>query len=120
MTLIEILVVIAIITLVSAGIAVQAMKHFRDAKVTTAANSARSLREAAKGWWLSHDDTTCPSLDDLMKEGLLDEDSPKHDPWNKPWHIECAGNAVTVSSDGPDQERGTTDDIRIPPKRQGA
>ena len=46
--------------------------------------------------------------------GALDEDSPKKDPWGNDWRIRCDGTRVIVETDGPDRQRGTEDDVRVP------
>jgi general secretion pathway protein G len=115
-TLVEVLIVVAIMALVSAAVAVAAIGYFKDAKLKTAATSARSIREAVKAFWMIHDTPDCPTVTQLVTEGALDEDAPKQDPWGSPWHIECNGNAVVVTSDGPDRKPSTPDDIRVPPK----
>ena len=116
MTLVEVLIVVAIMALVAAGVAVAAMGYYQNAKLKTAGINARGVREAVKGWWMKNDDEKCPTMDDLLKDGILDEDSARKDPWGTSWRIECSGLSVTVSSDGPDRKQGTPDDIRVPPK----
>jgi general secretion pathway protein G len=115
-TLIEVLVVVAIMALVDTGIAVAAFKFFQDAKVKDAGTNARALRGAVKTYWMVHESTACPSFEEMVSAGVLDEASSRTDPWGKPWHIECTDTAVTVLSDGPDRTPGTADDIRAPPK----
>ena len=114
-TLVEVLIVVAIIALVSAGVAVAAWKFMGPAKDKTAASSARTVRGAVKTWWLEHDASACPSVKQLVDDQVLDKDNAQLDPWGKPWRIECADNDVTVYSDGNDRIAGTADDIRVPP-----
>jgi hypothetical protein len=63
----------------------------------------------------SHGTNSCPTFDDLLRDGTLDADSPRSDPWGSAWHIECAELNVSVASPGRDRRLGTADDVRIPP-----
>jgi len=114
-TLVEVLIVVAIITLISAGVALTAFSHVESTKLKNAKTNARSLRLAVKTWWLENDTTDCPTLSELVKAEALDRDSSRTDPWGEPWHIECTERDVTVISAGKDRKLGTEDDIRIPP-----
>lgn len=115
-TLIEVLIVVAIMALVATGVAIAAIKYYQGAKVRMADTNARAIREAVKAWWFVHESVTCPTVAELMSSGALDEGSARTDPWGGPWRIECSEAAVTVLSDGPDRSPGTLDDIRVPPK----
>lgn len=53
----------------------------------------------------------CPTVDDLIDHGLLDEDQQTTDGWDQPLRIECRGGRVGVASAGPDGVHGTCDDI---------
>jgi general secretion pathway protein G len=115
-TLVEVLIVVAIMAMVATAVAVAAIGYFRDAKLKTAKIDAGGIREGVKGWWMKQEEDRCPTVDELITDGALDEGSPRKDPWGTTWRIECAGAKVTVSSDGPDRKQGTEDDIRVPPK----
>jgi general secretion pathway protein G len=115
--LVEILIVVAITSLVAAGVGIAAVEAFFKAKVKTATTSARTIRAAAKTWWTDHDPALCPSVGDLVKDGVVDEDASPDDPWGTPFRVECDGDRVSVASDGPDRKKGTPDDIRVPPMR---
>jgi general secretion pathway protein G len=111
-SLIEVLVTLAIITLVSVAVGFAAYEHHVTAKKTTAFNEARTVRQAVKVRQLEHD--SCPTFAMLIEDGALDEDSPKKDPWGNDWRIRCDGTRVIVETDGPDRQRGTADDVRVP------
>lgn len=113
-TLIEVLIVVAILAMVSAGVGVTAYRYHLDAQKRMAETNARELRQTVKGWWLVQGGSTCPTVAQLVKDGALDKDSPHKDPWGGAWGIECANDDVTVTSKGRDQLAGTEDDIRIP------
>ena len=114
-TLVEVLIVVAIIALDSASVAVAAIKFWEPARVKSAATNARAIRSAVKTWWVEHDPALCPTVTQLVSDQILDKDNTATDPWGKPWRIECAESDVTIYSDGSDRIAGTSDDIRIPP-----
>jgi general secretion pathway protein G len=114
-TLFEVLIVVAIIALVSAGVAVVATRFWIKAQYDMAATNARKIRLAVPLWWTEHDPSSCPEIGQLVSDGVLDQDSPAKDPWGTPWRIECSDQKVTVSSNGRDKVAGTNDDIRVPP-----
>lgn len=120
LTLLEILVVVAIMALIAAAVGVGSFRYWREAQIKTATFGARTIRGAVKSWWVMGDKQGCPTVNELIEDRALDEDSPRKDPWGKPWRIECSGEQVSVGSDGPDGERGTPDDIRVPPLQRGA
>lgn len=111
----EVLIVVAILALISAGVALAAIKFLEDARVRHAKTSARAIRGAVKAFWINNDDPECPAVDELIREGTLDRDSTRVDPWGENWRVECAERDVMVISTGPDRKPGTEDDIRIPP-----
>ena len=114
-TLFEVLIVVAIIALVSAGVSLMATRFWTKARYDTAATNARNIRQAVPLWWAEHDSNTCPEVGQLVSDGVLDADSPAKDPWGTPWRIECSDQKVTVISSGKDKIAGTSDDIRVPP-----
>jgi general secretion pathway protein G len=111
-SLIEVLVAVAIVTLVSVAVGIAAYKHWIDSQRKTAFNEARTVRQAVKARQLEKD--SCPTFAMLLEDGALDEGSPKQDPWGNAWRIRCDGARVIVETDGPDRQRGTEDDVRVP------
>lgn len=116
-SLIEVLVTLAIVTLVSVAVGFAAYEHLGGARKSTAFNEARTVRNAVKAHALQHDG--CPTVQMLIDDGVLDEDSPKQDPWGNAWRIRCEGTRVIVETDGPDRQRGTADDVRVPAAQEG-
>lgn len=114
-TLIEILVVLAIIGLISGVIAVAVIGHLDKARVTTSRESARVLRNAVSTHRMSSSSDECPTVDVLVGAQEIDSASKTLDAWDKPFVIECDDHgAVTVVSSGPDKKLNTPDDIRVP------
>jgi prepilin-type N-terminal cleavage/methylation domain-containing protein len=116
-TLFEIMITVAIIALISGGIALALLDHSNRAKVRLAGTHAEQVRGGAKMAMAEGAEGTtpgCPTFESLVEHDILDEASPRKDPWGNPWRIECDGLKVTVSTNGPDRQPGTADDIRIP------
>lgn len=111
---------VAIMSLIAAAAGIGAYRAFRDSQVKTATMGARTIRGAIKSAWVMTGKSDCPTVSELVADHLLDEDSPRKDPWGQPWRVECSGDEASVGSDGPDAKRGTEDDIRIPPLHRGS
>lgn len=114
-TLFEILIVVAIMALVAAGVGLAVFKHWIEAREKIARTNARDLRSAVKVWQATHETDVCPEIEQLVKAGTLDRDSPLKDPWGGEWQLQCENDDVTVISLGRDHKSGTEDDIRVPP-----
>jgi prepilin-type N-terminal cleavage/methylation domain-containing protein len=116
-SLLEIVVAVAIIAMLSAGISVAVLIVNERQRVSLTRTNAEALRGAVKMWRsLENDSATCPSVPTLIADGVLDRGkSAKQDAWGQPWTIECDDRDATITSRGPDQQLGTEDDIRVPP-----
>lgn len=114
-SLIEIVVAIAIIAMVSAGVTVAVVGHFNKAKITSTTTNAQTIRGGIRAWWLEHDSSTCPDVKTLVADGAIDRGKKVgQDAWGEPWRIVCEPNDATVISKGPDKKPDTEDDIRVP------
>lgn len=114
-TLVEVLIVVAIIALVAGGVGVGVLRHWVGAQTRSAETNARTIRASVKAWWVDHAPGECPRVDELIAAGALDRDSPRQDPWGGAWRVHCSNDDVTVVSAGRDRTIGTKDDIRAPP-----
>jgi general secretion pathway protein G len=113
-TLVEILIVVAIIAMVSAGVAVFALPKFKEAQKKTAETGARVIRSAIQDWQRVNNESSCPTMSQLVQEKHIDSAANTDDPWNQPYTLQCTDDEVIVTSSGPDKKKGTADDIRIP------
>lgn len=110
MTLIEILVVLAIIGLIMGGVAIMAFQAFDDAKQKSAVNDIATLSQSVEMYRLQKG--KCPkSSQDIKAAGILKK--VVKDPWGGDYVIKCPGEngSVDISSAGKDGEMGTEDDI---------
>jgi prepilin-type N-terminal cleavage/methylation domain-containing protein len=116
MTLVEVLVTVAIMSILATvvGFAVFQL-HVREQKKIARMN-ASSLRRAAAVWRLNRSGDECPNFARLLADGIIDREASPTDPWGSPYLMTCAQEDVTVLSPGPDRKAGTTDDIVAPPE----
>lgn len=116
-TLVEVLIVVAIIAMVAGGVTVFALPRFREAQIKSAETGARVIRSAIQDWQRVNNEFSCPTISQLVQEKHIDSAANTNDPWDEPYSLTCTDDDVVVTSKGPDKKRGTDDDIRIP---QGA
>lgn len=113
-TLIEILIVLAIVGLIAGGVAVVAVPKYAEAQKNQAKIDARSIYPVAEKYRVDHPGQPCPTVEQLRAEKELSAASKITDPWDSPYKIMCGDEEVAVMSLGPDKKEGTADDIRIP------
>ncbi|EDM81068.1 general secretion pathway protein G [Plesiocystis pacifica SIR-1] len=110
MTLIEILVVLAIIGLIMGGVAVVASNALGDAKVKTAQKDISNLETSVEMYQIQKN--KCPkSVQDLKAAGIIKKVTK--DPWGGEYTIKCPGEhgSVDIFSAGEDQQEGNEDDV---------
>jgi general secretion pathway protein G len=114
--LVEIVVTVAIIAMISAAVTVGIMKIAERQKISLTRTNGETLRTAVKMWRATENESGCPSVPNLIADGMLDRGkSAKTDAWGQPWVIECQDFDATIISTGPDKLPDTEDDIRVPP-----
>jgi general secretion pathway protein G len=113
-TLVEVLIVVAIIAMVAGGVAVFALPKYRDAQKTSAETGARVIRTAVQQWQASNNEVSCPTISQLVQEKTLDPGANTNDPWGSAYVLTCTEDDVMVTSLGPDKKKGTKDDIKVP------
>jgi general secretion pathway protein G len=109
MTLVEILVVLAIIGLIMGGVAVVASGAFSDAQVSSAKTEVAKISGFAEMYILKK--KKCPKdLKALKGAGVIKK--VEKDPWDNPYKIVCEGGGLKgVASAGPDGQWDNADDI---------
>ena len=113
MTLIEIMVVVAIIGLLMGTVGVVAYRRYQKAKLTNAKQIIANVQQAL-GHYRLETNQDCPSdAKELYTKKFLTKE-PK-DPWGQELIFKCPGEHDTegadISSKGPDKQEGTEDDI---------
>lgn len=113
-TLIEILVVVAIIGMLGAVAVPAYMNYIAEARVTTTRSLIKNIEDACQMYSLKHGGKYPSQLTELQ-EG--DDDNPPllegglEDPWGNEIKYEKRGKRIYLTSSGPDEEFGTEDDI---------
>jgi general secretion pathway protein G len=118
-TLVEVLIVVAIMALIAGGVSFLVLPKYRQAQIDTATTTARTMRQAATMWRsLKGGPGECPTVSKLIEDKEIDPSSTTTDPWGQPFAMSCTDDDVTVSSSGPDGKGGTKDDIVVGPGAQ--
>lgn len=112
-TLIEILIVLAIVGLIAGGVAVVAVPKYQESQKNQAKIDARTIHPVAEKYKVDHPGV-CPTVEQLRAEKELSSASKVTDPWDSPYKIVCGDDDIVVLSFGPDKKENTNDDIRIP------
>ncbi len=112
MTLIEVMIVIAILGLIMGAVGFQLWRNWKEAQIETTKQEVLTTKSAITGYRLHHRD--CPTtLDELVEKGIL-EDEPL-DAWGEPLLFRCPAEMGRGTADiwsvGPDGQEGTEDDI---------
>ena len=113
-TLLEIMIVLAIIAMIAGGVGVALFRSFNKAKVSAAKMKVKAAREAVTQYMI--ETPSCPkSIEELVAGKFLDKDKAK-DPWGSSLVLKCPGTNDTDGADivspGPDKQEGTADDIK--------
>jgi general secretion pathway protein G len=113
-TLLEIMIVLAIMGLIVTGVSIKVFSQLKKAKVSAAKLGVGKI-VAASGRFMAGPGSGCPKgLDELVAQGELSKGDAK-DPWGTPYVYKCPGtqdaDGVDVVSFGPDKAE-STDDIR--------
>jgi general secretion pathway protein G len=110
-TLVEVLIVVAIMAVISGGVTLVAFPLYKKAKVDAAMVGCHAVKQAADLYQnLDGSADQCPTIQDLVKSKKIDA-SKTDDPWNVTYRIDCSEGEVRVYSSGNDRKPGTPDDL---------
>lgn len=116
-TLVELLVVVAIIATLGTIAIKNVNEYLKKADETAARASVRSLSEAVTSYYTEH--KKFPTTLTQLVEGTDDNppiveggEGALIDPWDNEYRLEKKGKRFVIISDGPDGQPGTDDDIR--------
>jgi general secretion pathway protein G len=111
-TLVEVLIVVAIMAVISGGVTLVAFPLYKKAKVDAAMVGCHAVKQAADLYQnLEGTADACPTINDLVKSKKI-EASKTEDPWGVTYRIDCSEGEVRVYSSGNDRKPGTPDDLR--------
>ncbi len=111
MTLVEILVVLAIISLIIGGVSALAFNQLASARIDNAKNQTVQIQQLCEQFMIQKRGKCPKDLAELKAAGIAGKISK--DPWGNDYVIKCPGEhgTVDVGSNGPDGKAGTEDDI---------
>jgi general secretion pathway protein G len=114
MTLLEIMIVLALVGLVMGAIGFGLNNHFKKEQKKTAQIEVGRIAQAAQQYMMENNSNCPASIDDLVANKKLPR-QPK-DPWGKEYTMKCPGtgdpDGVDIMSSGPDNQEGTVDDVK--------
>ena len=118
-TLVELLVVVAILGILGAVAVTNVTGHIESTRKTAAKTAVDNIKGAVTTWMLSKKKSTPPSDLKVLVDATGDEEPALDggegalvDPWDSDYKIEVKGKRFVIISNGPDGERDTEDDIR--------
>ena len=118
-TLVELLVVVAILGILGAVAVTNVTGHIESTRKTAAKSAVDNIKGAVTTWMLSKKKSTPPSDLKVLVETSGDAEPALDggegalvDPWDNDYRIEIKGKRFVIISNGPDGEAGTEDDIR--------
>ena len=118
-TLVELLVVVAILGILGAVAVTNVTGHIESTRKTAAKTAVDNIKGAVTTWMLTKKKATPPSDLKVLVDPSGDEEpaldggeGALYDPWDTEFKIEVKGKKFVVISAGPDTEFGTEDDIR--------
>jgi general secretion pathway protein G len=114
MTLLEIMIVLALIGMVMGAIGFGLNSYFKKGQIKTAKITVKSIAGAAQQYMMENNSNCPASLDDLVNNKNM-TNQQKKDPWGKEYQMKCPGtgdpDGVDVMSTGPNKQEGGGDDI---------
>ena len=118
-TLVELLVVVAILGILGAVAVTNVTGHIESTRKTAAKTAVDNIKGAVTTWMLTKKKSTPPSDLKVLVDATGDEEPALDggegalvDPWDSDYKIEVKGKRFVIISAGPDGEFGTEDDIR--------
>jgi len=111
-TLLEIMVVIALLSLLATAVAVAVLPMLTDSEDKQAKTNAAALAAAAEAFIITHRSEECPTPEDMKRDGVLSSRSKTEDPWGTPYRIVCEPDSAIAISAGRDRTFDTSDDVK--------
>lgn len=110
-TLVEVLIVLAIMALIAGSAVFLVFPQLAKAKIDTTVLSAQTIKKAVELYKNIDGADGCPTVDDLVNARKL-EKGKTNDPWGTPFVVECKeGDEIRVISAGKDKRAGSADDV---------
>lgn len=109
-TLVELMVVIAIIAILATLVGFKVINALDDASVAQAKSQIRTFKTALIAYRVkaNHFPSTSDGLEALIAMDLLESKSVPKDPWGNPYVYSCEGREFRIISYGADGKQGGT------------
>jgi general secretion pathway protein G len=114
MTMLEIMIVLAIIGLVMSVVGVGVFANWKKAQLKVARVAVNEIAQKTIQY-MTDNNNDCPkTIDDLVAQKYIPK--KQKDPWNRDYILRCPGtintDGIDVVSVGPDGQEGTADDVK--------
>lgn len=113
-TLLEVMIVLAIIGLIAGSIGVGVFNQFKKGQIKTAKVNVTEISNAVTQYMIDNNNDCPRGMDDLVAKKNLKK--AIKDPWGQQFVIRCPGQNDTDGADvlsmGPDKQEGTPDDVK--------
>jgi general secretion pathway protein G len=111
-TLVEVLIVVAIMAVISGGVTLVAFPIYKETRIKLAVQGCQAVRNAAELYQnLEATTDACPTIQDLVTSKKLDGKKIS-DPWGTDYKVDCSEGEIHAVSAGNDRKFGTQDDVR--------
>ncbi len=111
-TLVEVLIVVAIMAVISGGVTLVAFPLYKESRIKIAVQGCQTVKQAAELYQnLEGVADQCPTIQDLVTSKKLDG-KRTDDPWGMAYKIDCSEGEIRAISAGNDRKFGTPDDIK--------
>lgn len=111
-TLVEVLIVVAIMAVISGGVTLVAFPLYKESRIKIGIQGCGVVRQAAELYQnLDGSADQCPSIQDLVSSKKLDG-KKIDDPWGTQYKVDCSQGEIHGVSAGNDKKFGTQDDLR--------
>jgi general secretion pathway protein G len=113
-TLLEVMIVLAIIGLIAGGVGYTVFNQFKKGQVKVAKTQVTEISGAVQQYMMENNSECPKGMEDLVAKKNIKK--AIKDPWGKEFSIKCPGTNDTdgadITSSGPDKQDGTADDIK--------
>lgn len=111
MTLVEIMIVVIIMAMIATAVGMAVLPQLERARIEQARTDSQTIRAAVELYLAQNPGSDCPSVTDLVSDHTLNSSTNTQDPWENDFIIDCEGDDPVVTSNGPDGQSGTEDDV---------
>ena len=111
MTLVEIMIVVIIMARIATAVGMAVLPQLERARVEQTRTDSQTIRSAVELYLAQNPGGDCPSVTDLVSEHMLNGNTNTQDQWGNEFIVDCEGDDPVVTSNGPDGQSGTEDDV---------